>query len=75
MTSRIRGAGKLAHQAAYWREHGQPERAEAIEAHLTAVGRCRCCGTILSDPVSVERGVGPTCWAKRLAADAAEVEP
>jgi hypothetical protein len=26
-------------------------------------GTCACCGRMLTDPVSVERGIGPECWA------------
>jgi len=25
---------------------------------------CRICGRLLTNPVSVERGVGPVCWAR-----------
>lgn len=31
----------------------------------TRPGRCRRCGRTLKDPVSVLRGVGPTCWEKQ----------
>ena len=27
--------------------------------------RCLRCGRILTDPVSIARGVGPECWKKR----------
>ncbi|MDU2064386.1 MAG: DUF6011 domain-containing protein [Sporomusaceae bacterium] len=27
--------------------------------------RCRCCHRELKDPISIERGCGPTCYAKR----------
>jgi len=27
-------------------------------------GRCACCGRPLTDPVSIERGVGPECFKK-----------
>lgn len=27
-------------------------------------GRCACCGRTLTDPVSIERGVGPDCYRK-----------
>jgi hypothetical protein len=55
---------KLAAQAAYWRAHGRPDVAERLEHDLVAMGRCRRCGRTLSDPASVERGVGPDCRAK-----------
>lgn len=28
------------------------------------LARCKCCGHGLSDPESVAREVGPTCWGK-----------
>jgi hypothetical protein len=34
------------------------------EAELVRLARCERCGSTLSDPVSVERGLGPECWAK-----------
>lgn len=30
-------------------------------------GRCCCCGRALIVPESIERGVGPECWARRAA--------
>lgn len=56
--------GKLARQAAYWRAHGRPERAERLEAALVAGGRCKRCGRPLRDPVSIAAGVGPDCLGK-----------
>lgn len=35
-----------------------------LEALLNAVGRCRCCGRLLRDPVSVKAGIGPECAGK-----------
>jgi len=26
--------------------------------------RCRICGRLLTNPVSVDRGIGPVCWAR-----------
>jgi hypothetical protein len=37
----------------------------AIKAHGLATGTCGCCGRELTDPVSIERGIGPIC-ADRL---------
>jgi hypothetical protein len=36
----------------------------ALRAHGLATGSCGCCGLELTDPVSVERGIGPICWTK-----------
>ncbi|GAH26999.1 unnamed protein product [marine sediment metagenome] len=33
----------------------------------TRVVRCRICGRWLTNPVSVERGIGPVCWARHKA--------
>lgn len=32
---------------------------------LHAADQCEDCGTPLEDPVSKQRRVGPSCWAKR----------
>jgi Family of unknown function (DUF6011) len=55
---------KGARIARWYRANGRTELAEAIEQELAATGRCRICGRPLSDPVSVERGVGPDCAAR-----------
>ena len=62
----VRSPFKLARQAAWYRANGKADIAERLEAQLAAVGRCRRCGRALSDPVSVERSVGPECWSKDL---------
>ncbi len=36
--------------------------AQAERYRAVLVGRCRICGALLSDPVSVARCVGPECW-------------
>lgn len=38
--------------------------AEGILEQLTASERCRICGRDLTDPTSVQRGIGPDCIAK-----------
>jgi hypothetical protein len=58
---------KLAEQAAWHRMHGRLELAELFEAQLVRTGRCKRCGRPLSDPESLERGVGPDCWAANAA--------
>jgi hypothetical protein len=56
--------GKLAYQARWQRLHGHDEAAGRLEALLVEAGRCHRCGRLLTDPVSVERGVGPECVKK-----------
>jgi hypothetical protein len=58
---------KAALAAAYWRARDRAEVAERIEADLVRAGRCRRCGRLLTDPVSIERGVGPDCTKKATA--------
>lgn len=55
---------KLAERAARLREMGRDEEADKVERILNAVGHCRHCGRTLTDPTSIERGVGSDCWAK-----------
>ena len=35
-------------------------RGEAVQ-HGKATGRCSCCGRELTDPISIEMGIGPIC--------------
>ena len=53
----VRGAGDVA--AALAKIAADPA-AEAV-AYGKLTGRCSCCGRELTDPVSVERGIGPIC--------------
>jgi hypothetical protein len=46
------------------REHGDAETADRIARWLIAGGNCAHCGRPLADPESVNRGVGPDCWAR-----------
>jgi hypothetical protein len=55
---------KLAQQAAWHRSHGHDDIAERLETWLTRDKRCKRCGRPLTDPESLERGVGPDCAAK-----------
>ena len=32
--------------------------------HIEHAGRCGVCGRQLTDPVSIERGIGPECWER-----------
>jgi hypothetical protein len=64
MTTRLRHPGKLAAAVIYYRERGNVEAAERIELELAAARRCRRCGRTLTDPVSVELGIGPDCRAR-----------
>jgi len=36
--------------------------------------RCRICGRLLTNPKSVERGIGPVCWARLKAGQIKEPE-
>jgi hypothetical protein len=54
--------GKQAETAARLRAVGRVERAEMLERQLVALGRCKHCGRKLTDPISIERGIGSTCW-------------
>ena len=62
--ARVHHPGKLAAQATYWRAHHRPDVAERLEAQLADAGRCLRCGRTLTDPASVELGVGPDCLAR-----------
>lgn len=58
----------------------RPRAHESVEEHQRIIqrlerafrdtGRCEDCGKALTDPVSIERGVGPECIARRALADA-----
>lgn len=66
-----RQARKLAyHERLARRTHGDTRFRHQAEAKATAEQlrrdkQCLSCGTPLQDPVSVERGYGPDCWAKK----------
>lgn len=76
MTLRLRHPAKTAAQLARLKAHVDAARArgeeagafaaraEQLEVALAAAGRCRHCGRELTDPESVRRGIGSTCWAK-----------
>jgi hypothetical protein len=38
-----------------------PADADALAAYGRETGTCAICGALLSDPASVERGIGPVC--------------
>jgi hypothetical protein len=47
-------------------ERRQHEASAEVELQkLRAAQRCEDCGTPLSDPVSKQRRIGPSCWAKK----------
>lgn len=62
----IRNPGRVARQAGYYREHGKADIADMLESQLAGAGRCIRCGRALTDSTSLQRGVGPDCWAKQL---------
>jgi hypothetical protein len=64
LTARLEHPAKLAARAAWHRSHGHTDTAETFERVLAAAHRCRMCGRELTDPESIERGVGPDCLAK-----------
>jgi len=37
---------------------------EQAAAYGSLYGRCACCGRLLTDDLSIERGIGPVCWDK-----------
>jgi hypothetical protein len=55
---------KLAAAARYYRQHGRFEQAHFYETILLEQGRCKRCGARLTDPESIERGIGPDCAKK-----------
>jgi hypothetical protein len=41
--------------------HGEPVPAGY---YLNHAGKCGCCGRTLTVPESIDRGIGPECWAR-----------
>ena len=64
MTTGIRNPGKIAAAARYHRARGHLDVAARFEAELVDAGRCARCGRRLTDPQSLERGIGPDCYGK-----------
>jgi len=54
-----RRAAKL---AAECRDRGDHPHADKLHAALIALMFCANCGRPLTDPVSIDRGIGPDCW-------------
>lgn len=62
-------AGKFAPAKAFYDAPGTLDRILAVaadpsaaaRAHGIKTGTCSCCGRLLTDPVSIERGIGPIC--------------
>ncbi len=62
-------------KAAECRARGDHPQADKLHAALIALMFCANCGRPLTDPVSIDRGIGPDCWemidpARRVAIDA-----
>lgn len=57
-------SARLARMALWYRSQGDTDAANRAEEVLARLGRCRRCGRALTDPASVERGVGPDCVKK-----------
>lgn len=53
----------LTEKVAPKRREGQEERNDGIN-DIAQKGQCRRCGRALSDPTSIRRGFGPTCYKK-----------
>ena len=53
---------KAAKLAASCRARGEHPHADSLQAALVALMFCANCGRPLTDPQSVERGIGPDCW-------------
>lgn len=62
---RIRDAGLKSTAIRAALEALEADPVAAIRAHGLATGTCGCCGRELTDPVSIERGIGQIC-ADRL---------
>jgi len=47
----------------YWLIYQRAHRlnVSALEAKLEALHECPCCGCILTDPCSINNGIGPEC--------------
>jgi hypothetical protein len=66
-------------QAELCHQRGEPDhevhhydRADNYEAVLDRLVRCRRCGRELTDPVSIERKIGPECYRRDARAQTAE---
>lgn len=57
----VRNPAKLAARARWYRTHDNPVDADRIEKLLTSAHLCRRCGRELTDPASVEAGIGRDC--------------
>ena len=44
---------------------GSPEAELPATVRIQHEGKCSMCNRKLTDPVSIERGVGPDCWSRR----------
>lgn len=55
---------KAAKLAADCRKRGEDVHADRLHGALVALMYCANCGRPLTDPLSVERGIGPDCWPR-----------
>ncbi len=53
---------KAARLAADCRGRGDHPHADRLHAALVALMFCASCGRPLTDPLSIDRGIGPDCW-------------
>jgi hypothetical protein len=45
-------------------DRGDDVHADRLHTALVALMYCANCGHPLTDPVSIERGIGPDCWPR-----------
>jgi hypothetical protein len=62
--AKIRAAGLDAADILAALDEFERDPAAALKAHGIATGSCGCCGRELTDPESIERGIGPICWER-----------
>lgn len=62
--AKIRAAGLDAAKIKEALDVIEADPVEALKAHGIATGSCGCCGRELTDPESIQRGIGPICWAR-----------
>jgi hypothetical protein len=61
---KVRAAGLDAADILAALDEFERDPAAALKAHGIATGSCGCCGRELTDPQSIERGIGPICWER-----------
>jgi hypothetical protein len=62
---------RAALHARWYRAQGRDAEALALEDYNADRGHCRRCGRKLTDPHSIDLGIGPECFQKQPPRDAA----